>query len=271
MAWARTISSKADIQAALQRVSTTQRGNLAVLPQPVQPATEAVPDSTQLLPCDPRIRPLLPWGGLRRGTTIATTGSLQLPLLLLAGAMRDTGSWAAIVGLPELGLLCADELGVDLDRTAVVPDPGPDWPAIVAALIDGVDLVVVQPPAGTPEGIVRALSSRARQKGCVLIPTRSLPGVDLTLHAVTRWHGLRDGRGRLRGCDLEVKAVGRGRAVRPRTATISLGQPARIVDFPPPTVIGAAEHRPDNLLWRHVQPNQPPADPWARLKPGVAP
>ncbi|NBH10575.1 hypothetical protein GTY80_45970, partial [Amycolatopsis sp. SID8362] len=67
-------------------------------------------------------------------------GSTSLLLALLAPATA-AGSWAAVVGLPSLGLAAAAEHGADLSRLALVPRPGAEFPAVVAALLDGVDVV----------------------------------------------------------------------------------------------------------------------------------
>ncbi|MFF0378661.1 hypothetical protein [Actinoplanes missouriensis] len=266
------ISGKADALAALQRVNETarSRGNLALVPQPVTTGDQASVqgDVTGVLPCDFRLQPLLPWpGGLRKGATVAAVGSTSLLMLLLAGAMRDTGSWGAVVGAPMFGGQAAAEAGIPVDRLALVPEPGPDWPQIVSALIDGVDVVAVQPPPGAAEGVLKSLSARARQKGCVLLPTKPWAGAELTLDVTGRhWHGLGNGRGRLRHCELDVQATGRGRAVRPKRATITVaGEPI------PPIVVPPAPPRPvepvvaDTGRWAHLEPSPLPADPWAGL------
>jgi hypothetical protein len=55
------------------------------------------------------------------------------------------------VGGLEWGALAAGaDYGLPLERLAMVPHPGPDWPTIVAALTDGVDLVVVATAAPGP-------------------------------------------------------------------------------------------------------------------------
>ncbi|GGN39090.1 hypothetical protein FHR83_006797 [Actinoplanes campanulatus] len=258
-----------DVHAALARVNqqAQTRGTTALLTQPVTTGDDITPATTQLLPCDPQILPLLPWTGLRRGTTIAAVGSTSLLITLLAAAMRDTGSWAAVVGKPEFGCLAAAEAGVPLDRLALVPEPGPDWPTIVASLLDGIDLVAVQPPPGTSDTVMKALSARARQKGAVLIPTRAWTGAEVVLEVTgRRWHGLRDGGGRLRDSQIDVRAAGRGRAVRPKTATLAVGDtrppiqiPASPVDAGPPPAAG-------NALWERVEPLPPPADLWAGMR-----
>jgi hypothetical protein len=96
-------------------------------------------------------------------------GATSLLIALLAGASR-AGSWCAVVGSPTMSAVAAAELGCDLDRIAFVPHPGPDWPEVVAALLDGCDLVVAYPPDSVAPAIVRRLSARARQRGSVLVP-----------------------------------------------------------------------------------------------------
>ncbi len=99
-------------------------------------------------------------GGVRRGSTLvigSRAGGVSLALTLAAVATGE-GAWAAAVGLPSLGLRAAAELGVALERLALVPAPGERWPAVVAALLDGMDLLLLglpvpgqvrrRPPAG---------------------------------------------------------------------------------------------------------------------------
>jgi hypothetical protein len=85
----------------------------------------------------------------------------SLLLAFIAGAMDGTASWAAVVGMPSLGMLAADEAHADLSRLALVPEPGPNWPKVVAALLDGLAPVVVAPPPDAAAGAVRSLMARA--------------------------------------------------------------------------------------------------------------
>ncbi|MGK5682401.1 hypothetical protein [Actinoplanes sp. URMC 104] len=269
-AWAGAIQSPADVRRILAGVNAAglERANTTALAHAVQPAEEfeLAPDASKLLPCPPGLAPLLPWPGLRRGATITVTGSTSVLMHTLAAAMRD-GAWAAVVGMPAFSPLAAHELGVPLDRLALIPEPGPDWPTIVGALIDGVDLVVVACPVPV-EGVVRSLQARARQRGTVLIPTSVWPGVDVAITAGGRtWDGLGDGNGRLKRQTLQLQATGRGRAARPRTTTLQLGEPGKPLRIPPPPP-GLYDEplRHDAPLWQHVQPNDPPEDAWTGLE-----
>ena len=90
-------------------------------------------------PVLPELRELFGGQGLRRGSTVAVStgpsvwpaGGSSLVLALLAEASR-AGSWCAVVGLPTFGAVAAAEAGIALDRLALVPNPGPEWPTVVA-------------------------------------------------------------------------------------------------------------------------------------------
>lgn len=239
--------------------SAPAAGRVAVRPVPAGPVPGVRPASAvadagtgldRLLPVLPELRPLLPGGGLRRGATVAVStggqgrtgpmsglsgiGATSLTLALLAGASR-TGSWCAVVGMPTLGAVAAAEVGVDLGRLALVPDPGPDWSTVVAALLDGVDVVVAVFQAGLSVTIARRLAARARQRGSVLVPYGSgWEGADLVLEPVHGvWQGLDAGRGRLRARELTVRARGRGAASRPRQVRVWLPAPGGDVPSAP--------------------------------------
>jgi hypothetical protein len=194
---------------------------VAIEPPMVLPGTfplHGEPD--RILPVSPQLRELLPSGGLRRGSTVGVTGATSLLIGLLSEASQS-GSWCAIVGLPTLGAVAAAEAGVVLDRAALVPYPGTEWTAIVAALLDGFDIVVASPPGPIAPNIASRLAARARQRGSVLVTYGQMPGVDVTLHSSgSRWSGLDQGRGRLLRRELTVVARGRGAAARSRVATI---------------------------------------------------
>lgn len=162
---------------------------------------------------------LFPDGGLQRGSVVEVggPGAVSLSLALAAGVMAGGASrWVAAVGFPSLGLVAAAQLGVPLDRLALVPSPGERWPAVVAALLDGVDLLLLSPPAGLKASDARRLAARARERGAVMVPVlHGGPGrwpesADLRLEGGTAvWNGLGQGHGILRSRRMEVALSGR--------------------------------------------------------------
>ncbi|WP_410597751.1 hypothetical protein [Amycolatopsis sp. lyj-23] len=198
--------------AALPGVSTASR---------VAAKAERARATGRVLPVVPALAGLLPEAGLRRGSTVAVHGGTSLLLALLAGATA-AGSWSAVVGMPSLGLAAAAEYGVDLTRLALVRHPGPELPAVVAALLDGVDVVAVQPETLQP-AVARRLSARARHRGAVLLAAGAWPGADVELSCRREaWSGPAQGYGHLESRRAQVRAHGRGAAARPTSADLHL-------------------------------------------------
>jgi hypothetical protein len=161
------------------------------------------------LPVLPALRELLPRGALARGSVVAAAEFGLLCLALAAGASAD-GAWCGIAGIPEAGVLAATGLGLDMERTLLVPDPGPAWPQVVASLLDGCELVLVRPPGGVPAQVRQRLEATLRRGRGVLLVAGDWPGAQVRLRVVSqRWTGLGDGHGRLRACCAEVVADGR--------------------------------------------------------------
>jgi hypothetical protein len=178
----------------------------------------------RLLPVAEPLRGLLPGGGLRGGSTVALpTGSRALLFALLAKASEE-GSWCALVGLPDSGLVAAKEAGLELSRLALVPLPGPDLLAVTSVLLDGLDVVVVAGLERIPVGARRRLMARARARGAVLVSMGRLPGADVELVGTSgRWMGLgAGGAGRLSCRRIRVGASGRGAVGRRRTVAVEL-------------------------------------------------
>ncbi|GIE76001.1 hypothetical protein Aph02nite_19510 [Actinoplanes philippinensis] len=158
--------------------------------------------------------------GAAAGAGVSAGGGTSLMLALLSAASRS-GAWCAVVGMPALGAVAAAESGVVLERLALVPDPGPDWATVVAALIDGVDVVVAAVSGPVSPTIVSRLAARARQRGSLLVPFGEWAGADVHLRVGEgRWEGLGFGRGRLRRREVTVVAQGRGAAARPQQITM---------------------------------------------------
>jgi hypothetical protein len=192
----------------------------------------------RVLPVAPDLAGLLPDGALRRGATLAvsgTGGSTSLTLALVSAASA-AGSWCGVVTVPDLGLLAAAEAGLDLARVVLVPEiPPAQWVVVVGALIDSVDVVVVAPPARLRVGDARRLSTRARERDAVLVVLAGrgsddgkawAEGVDVRLGVDGgRWLGPDRGHGRLVGRRVEVAVGGRGAAARLRRAAVWLPAP----------------------------------------------
>lgn len=196
-------------------------------------AAEHAQTTGQVLPVLSGLSGLLPAGGLRRGSTVAVHGSTSLLLALLAEATA-AGSWAAVVGMPDLGVVAAGELGVEVSRLALVPRPGAEFASVTAALLDGVDLVAVGPGCTPGPGrsgqIARRLSARARHRGAVLLSLGPWPGAEVELRCADgRWSGLDGGYGYLRQRQVAVTTVGRGAAARPAGTDLLLPAPGGAV------------------------------------------
>jgi hypothetical protein len=168
------------------------------------------------LPVLPTLRELLPHGGLARGSVLAVAEFGLLALALMAGASA-AGAWCGIVGIPEAGVLAAAGLGLDVERTLLIPDPGPAWPQVVASLLDGCELVLLRPPMPASAQVRRHLDAMLRRGRGVLLVAGDWPGAQVRLRvAAQRWTGLGDGHGRLRACRAEVMMEGRGEAAMAR-------------------------------------------------------
>src|ERR1700685_1447370 len=89
---------------------------------------------SDVLPVLPALRELLP-GGLQRGAAVAT-GSLRLLCPALAAGASIAGSWCAIAGLPDLGMVAAADAGLDPRRVPLIADAGDSWARVGASLLD---------------------------------------------------------------------------------------------------------------------------------------
>lgn len=197
------------------------------------------------LPVLPELRPLLPSGGLRRGATIAAVPGKSVAaslILALLAAASEAGSWCGVVGVPTLNAVAAADMGIALERLALVPSPGEEWAATVAALLDGLDVVVAAPPGPVAASLSARLAARARHRGSILVPYGQWQGADLSIETVRgSWHGLGAGRGRLRRRELTLRAWGKGAAAVPRE--VSLWLPG-----PPPAVATDATSGSSDLV-----------------------
>ena len=199
------------------------------------------------LPVPDQLAEVLP-DGLRRGATTAVLGSTSLVLTLLAHACSG-GAWAAVVGQPTIGLLAAAQAGVALDRLALVPRPGAEAVGVLAALVDGVDVVVVGPGVMLGDADRRRLSARARERGAVLLPTVAWAGASTVLTVEqARWTGVGAGDGRLRTHSLRVSRTGRGSAAVPHAIDVILPLSPRAAAVRSAADRPVAEQAPEHAL-----------------------
>jgi hypothetical protein len=123
--------------------------------------------------------------------------------MALIAAPSQAGAWCAVVGAEDFGVEAAAEIGVDLTRTVLVPDPGEHWLEATAALVDVVDVVLLRPPPGVrdrvPARSANRLGARLRKRSAVLVVDGRWPGSEarLSLESVA-WTGAEAGHGRLR-------------------------------------------------------------------------
>ncbi|HEX6392271.1 MAG TPA: hypothetical protein VFZ97_02445 [Acidimicrobiales bacterium] len=192
---------------------------------------------TRKLEVEGALRGLFLSGGIQRGITVGVgstgvPGSVSLALAVTGSVMAGGScSWSAAVGFPSLGLAAAAELGVRLERFALVPAPGDGWPVVVASLLDGVDFVMLRPPARVRPPDARRLAARVRERGSVMLIVETAeqqrwpesPDVRLYVESA-EWVGLGAGHGNLRARKIEVSVGGR-RVAGGRSRRVSLWLP----------------------------------------------
>jgi hypothetical protein len=191
------------------KVGSPRRGHAHSHPGP----DDLLPDTEARLPIPQLLADVLP-DALPRGTVAVLSGARSLSLSMVA-AVTAAGGNAAIVGQPDSGLLAAVEMGADLSRLAVIPDPGSDPVEVAAVLMDGMDLVVLAlGGCSVQQTRARAVVARAHQKGCsLLITDGDWQGASIRLEARVCGYettSSKPGFGRISKVRLDVCARGRG-------------------------------------------------------------
>jgi hypothetical protein len=195
------------------KVGSARRGHVHSHPGP----DDLLPHSETRLPIPQLLADFLP-DTLPRGTVAVLSGARSLSLSMVA-AVTAAGGNAAIVGQPDSGLLAAVEMGADLSRLAVIPDPGSDPVEVAAVLMDGMDLVVLALGGrSVPQTRARAVVARAQHKGCTLLITDGdWQGASIRLEARVCGYettASKPGFGRISKVRLRISGVrARGRAI----------------------------------------------------------
>lgn len=198
------------------------------------------------LPVADPLLPLLP-DGLIRGRSVSCRGIAATSLALaLAVEATVAGAWLAVVDVPWLGVEAVAELGIPLERLVRVDlseaaAPGTSggtgtsgtgsragsWADLVAAVLDGFEVVVTRVPHRINAGTLRRVQARVQAREAVLLAVGG-PGelvADVSLEASGAvWEGVEDGWGHLRRRRVTVAASGR-RIPRPRRAELWLPGP----------------------------------------------
>jgi hypothetical protein len=177
----------------------------------------------------PAVAPLLQ---LRTGGSYAVD-SASLALALAAGASA-AGEWVGFAGWPDFGAQAAADLGVDLSRTVLVPEPGESWLEVAAALVDVLRVVVLRPAARVDARSAAVLQARLRGRSSALVVWGEWPGCEarLTLEE-SRWSGPAEGHGALRTRSARL-SVRRGTAPPARSRVWFPGEDAAFAAAPEP-------------------------------------
>ena len=146
---------------------------------------------------------LLPGSDLPSGVAVTVRASASLMCWLLGATQRDR--WVALVGWPELSPVALAEAGVDLERVVIVPDADGRGAAVLAALLDGVEIVVAGPRVALTASERRRLLARARQRDVTLVSPSVWEGAALVLDVGrAQWSGPDRGDHWLREARLSV-------------------------------------------------------------------
>jgi hypothetical protein len=237
-----TIERMFDTRAVAVAEATGSKGGLALVADRVRPVVLA---RDQQLPVLPALANVFPDSSLPRGITLGVEGAGAASRARAeAGPPPGGGSGVAFVGVPGVGLQAAAELGVALERAAVIASPEPAaWANVVAALVGAFDVVVVGPGHRVPAGAARRLAARARERGTVLVPVAGPLGgaagidsfwpesPDVRLRGVAPlWRGLEQGCGHLATRRVGIEATGRRAFARPRRIEVWLPGPSGSVE-----------------------------------------
>ncbi len=121
-----------------------------------------------MLPVLPALAPLLPAGGLAKGSVVVVESAGALCLALIVGPSQ-AGMWCGVAGMPDLGIVAAAQASAELGRMMLVPEPGPQWVEVAATMLDACEVVLLRPPERAPPQARRRLETAARRSGAALI------------------------------------------------------------------------------------------------------
>ncbi|MFD2024088.1 hypothetical protein [Promicromonospora aerolata] len=165
--------------------------------------------SVELNPPSVRLASILPNESMPRGTAVVVAGSAHF-LVQLIGATLASG-WVAVVGWPEINAIALSEAGADLEHAVMVPDARGRSAEVIAALLDGVDQVVVGPHVALTASEQHQLLARARRRNNTLLTGRAWENAALRMRVDrATWSGARHGDYWLREVRYDVARQARG-------------------------------------------------------------
>jgi hypothetical protein len=186
--------ARAALLGAELRVGVRSRGEVVTPLGPPEPAPLAS---------------LLPDGALPAGSVVSVLGpgplqgSASLTSWLLGATQHDRH--VALVGWPELGLVALSEAGVDLGRLYAVPNDFGQGAALMAALVDGFEIVVAGPHVQLTPSERRRLLTRTRRLDTAVLSALPWEGAAATLVVQrSRWSGPDHGHRWIRDAHLSV-------------------------------------------------------------------
>lgn len=233
---ARSEATATDLAAIIERIRPTVLSGERTLP---------VPDV---------LGSLFPLGGLARGSRLSVrgTGAAGMCMAALAPASKE-GSWVAVVGIGAWGWAAAVRAGWSLERSVFVAEPSTSqWGTVVAALVDAVDVVIVDPSHQVSATDARRLAARSRERGAVVVDLAVDDGrrrfrwpteADLTLTVESlSWGGLEVGHGVLAERRMRVSADGRRGAARSRQVELVSDVTGALTAIEPSVVPPGSRH-----------------------------
>ena len=167
----------------------------------------------QTVPVVSDLAALFPERALVRGRTLACVGpaATSTGMAVVAAAVAG-GAWLAVVDIPTFGLDAASEAGVALERVVAVSVTSSSWAEVMAAVVDGFDIVLARVPADATAGPLRRLATRIRQRGAVVIllgDAGVMPCDGVVESGGVVWVGLGTGFGALRQRTVDLHLSGR--------------------------------------------------------------
>ena len=162
----------------------------------------------------------------------------------VVAALTASGGCAAVVNFPELALAAVAAAGGDMERIVLIPDASPHTSAVLATLVEGMDMVVFHgrretPASGAlPASFTRSVDARLHKSRCALLisgatwPSARLH-VTATVAAVT---GLGRGAGRIKGVELDVTTWGKAHPPQRFTALVG-AEPVALAESAEPATV----------------------------------